>query len=70
MKEVIGPIIDSSTARLKAIHSHQPPQSQKDIKDILSDTTGSDFQVFQEKRESIIKTIAAGMFIFGYNFWT
>ncbi|XP_039763474.1 uncharacterized protein LOC120636190 isoform X1 [Pararge aegeria] len=62
VKEVIGPIIDSSTARLKAIHSHQPPQSQEDIKDILSDTSGTDFQVFQEKRDSIIKTIAAGVF--------
>nr|QHN70677.1 tan [Limenitis arthemis astyanax] len=62
IKEVIGPIIDSSTSRLKVIHSHVPPQCKKDVKDILSDTTGTDFQVFQDKKDSIIKTIAAGVF--------
>ncbi|XP_047543774.1 uncharacterized protein LOC125075944 isoform X1 [Vanessa atalanta] len=62
VKEVIGPIIDSSTFRLKIIHDHAPPHTQKDIKDILSDTSGVEFQVFQEKKDSIIKTIAAGIF--------
>ncbi|XP_023940998.2 uncharacterized protein LOC112047923 [Bicyclus anynana] len=62
LKEVIGPIIDSSTARLKAIHAHPTPKTQKDIKDILSDTSGTDFQVFQEKKDTVIKTIAAGLF--------
>lgn len=62
IKEVIGPIIDSSASRLKVIHGYPPPQSQNDVKDILSDTSGTDFQVFQEKKESIIKTIAAGLF--------
>lgn len=60
VKEVIGPIIDSSTHRMSIIHSHTTPHDQKDIKNILSDTTGTDFQVFQEKRDSIIKTIAVG----------
>lgn len=60
VKEVIGPIIDSSTHRMSIIHSHNTPHDQKDIKNILSDTTGTDFQVFQEKRDAIIKTIAAG----------
>ncbi|CAG9558673.1 unnamed protein product [Danaus chrysippus] len=62
VKEVIGPIIDSSTARLKAIHAHPPPENGKDLKNILSDVSGQDFQVFQEKKDSIIKTIAAGLF--------
>ncbi|CAH2097884.1 unnamed protein product [Euphydryas editha] len=62
IKEVIGPIIDSSTCRLKIIDSHTPPHDQNDVKDILSDTTGTDFQVFQEKKDSVIKTIATGIF--------
>lgn len=62
VKEVIGPIIDSSTHRMSIIHSHNTPHDQKDIKNILSDTTGTDFQVFQEKRDAIIKTIAVGLF--------
>ncbi|XP_026758383.2 uncharacterized protein LOC113517846 isoform X2 [Galleria mellonella] len=68
--EVIGPIIDSSESRLEAIHKHQPPQSRRDVTDILSDTTGKSFQVFQEKPESIIQTIAAGIFDLEQKTWS
>ncbi|XP_038216136.1 acyl-coenzyme A:6-aminopenicillanic-acid-acyltransferase 40 kDa form isoform X1 [Zerene cesonia] len=62
LKEVDGPIIDSSNARLEAIFKHPTPKTRDDLQDILSDTTRQDFQVFQEKDDSIIKTIAAGVF--------
>ncbi|XP_041987165.1 uncharacterized protein LOC121738947 isoform X2 [Aricia agestis] len=70
LKEVIGPIIDSSNARLETIHSHPVPKSDSDIKNILSDTENKEFQVFQEKTDSIIKTIAAGLFDLNKMTWS
>ncbi|KAL0851846.1 hypothetical protein ABMA28_000145 [Loxostege sticticalis] len=68
--EVIGPIIDSSAARLEIIHSYPPPKSRKHIQDILSDQTGKEFTVFQTKPEAIIKTIAAGVFDLDKRTWS
>ncbi|XP_049884915.1 uncharacterized protein LOC126379941 isoform X2 [Pectinophora gossypiella] len=62
VKEVIGPIIDSSKERLRTIHAHAPPLARADIADVLSDDSGTTFQVFQHKPDSVIKTIAAGIF--------
>ncbi|KOB67317.1 NBAD hydrolase [Operophtera brumata] len=59
---VIGKIIDSSEWRLATIRSHPPPQSRRDVADILSDTSGEEFRVFQDQQDAIIKTIAAGIF--------
>nr|XP_013189462.1 unnamed protein product [Amyelois transitella] len=68
--EVIGLIIDSSEYRLKKIHSHAPPQTRRDVEDILSDSSGKDFNVFQERPESVIKTIAAGIFDLDKKTWS
>ncbi|XP_059055166.1 beta-alanyl-dopamine/carcinine hydrolase [Achroia grisella] len=68
--EVIGPIIDSSESRLEAIHKYKPPQSRGEVVDILSDTAGKKFQVFQEKPDSIIQTIAAGIFDLDQRTWS
>ncbi|KAM3956888.1 LOW QUALITY PROTEIN: C45 family peptidase tan [Aphomia sociella] len=68
--EVMGPIIDSSEYRLKVIHKYRPPQSRREVMNILSDSTGKAFQVFQEKPDSIIKTIAAGIFDLDKRTWS
>ncbi|XP_053623646.1 beta-alanyl-dopamine/carcinine hydrolase isoform X2 [Plodia interpunctella] len=70
IKEVIGLIIDSSESRLKTIHSYAPPQSRRDIEDILSDTSGTTFHVFQDRADSVIKTIAAGIFDLDKKTWS
>ncbi|CAG9789010.1 unnamed protein product [Diatraea saccharalis] len=67
--EVVGPIIDSSAARLEAIHAHPIPKNRKDIENILSDQTGKSFTVFQD-RDTIIKTIAAGVFDLAKRTWS
>ncbi|CAK1554039.1 unnamed protein product [Leptosia nina] len=69
LKEVDGPIIDSSNARLDAIYKHPKPKNREDLQNILSDTSRQDFQVFQEKEDSEIKTIAAGIFDLGEKTW-
>ncbi|CAH4038991.1 uncharacterized protein LOC123718519 isoform X1 [Pieris brassicae] len=69
LKEVDGPIIDSSNARLDAIYKHPKPKTREDLQNILSDTSRQDFQVFAEQEESIIKTIAAGIFDLGEKTW-
>ncbi|XP_075990771.1 C45 family peptidase tan isoform X2 [Anticarsia gemmatalis] len=68
--EVIGLIIDSSVHRLETIHSYPTPRNRKDIAEILSDTNGTDFQLFQEKPDSVIKTIAAGIFDLDKRTWS
>lgn len=67
IKEVIGAIIDSSEARMKAVSSHPPPKSRDDVADLISDTSGTEFQVFQNKPDTVIKTIAAGNFRYKSN---
>lgn len=62
VENVIGKIIDSSEWRLTTIRSHPPPQSKRDVADILSDTSGAEFRVFQDQPDAIIKTIAAGKY--------
>lgn len=68
--EVTGLIIDSSVARLKTIHAHQTPKNRRDIAAIISDTTGEKYQVFSQKDEAIIKTIAAGIFDLDKRTWS
>lgn len=61
--EVIGPIIDSSKARLELLRQHGKSTSRTDVSDALSITSGKEFTVFQKKPDSIIKTIAAGKYL-------
>ncbi|KAJ2954160.1 hypothetical protein O0L34_g2389 [Tuta absoluta] len=68
--EVIGPIIDSSKARLQAIGAHVPPRNRCDVQDTLSDRSGADFQVFQNKDNTVIKTITAGIFDLEQGTWS
>ncbi|KAL4717824.1 hypothetical protein ACJJTC_000973 [Scirpophaga incertulas] len=70
ISEVTGPIIDSSAARLEAIHAHPTPKNRKDIEDILSDQTGKNFTVFQDRVDMVIKTIAAGVFDLDNKTWS
>ncbi|VVC86170.1 uncharacterized protein LOC126978819 isoform X2 [Leptidea sinapis] len=70
LKEVNGPIIDSSNARLEAIYKHRSPKNRDDIQNILSDTSRQDFHVFQDQKESVIKTIAAGVFDLEKKTWS
>lgn len=68
--EVTGQLVDSSVARLKTIHAHPLPQNRKDIAEILSDTSGPEFRLFQEKTDDVIKTIAAGIFDLDKHTWS
>lgn len=61
--EVIGPIIDSSKARLELLRQQEKPTTRSDIADAISITSGKQFTVFQKKPEAIIKTIAAGKYL-------
>lgn len=58
-----GRIIDSSLWRIKTIHSYPTPRNRKDVAEILSDTNGTEFQLFQERPDDVIKTIAAGILL-------
>ncbi|XP_017884388.1 uncharacterized protein LOC108627587 [Ceratina calcarata] len=61
--EVGGLIIDSSVKRMEAICKHPPAKSRQDVINMLSDQTGEDYRVYQEKDENDpVKTIATGIF--------
>ncbi|KAI8431265.1 hypothetical protein MSG28_001292 [Choristoneura fumiferana] len=68
--EVIGPIIDSSVARLSAINHHKPPTNRRDVAAILSDTSGKTFTVWQGRPDTIIKTITTGIFDLDKRSWS
>ncbi|KAJ0183947.1 hypothetical protein K1T71_000370 [Dendrolimus kikuchii] len=68
--EVTGMIVDSSKARLKAIHAHPPPKNRRDIASIISDTTGEEYPVFSQEENAVIKTIAAGIFDLDKRTWS
>ncbi|XP_013133546.1 PREDICTED: uncharacterized protein LOC106099525 isoform X1 [Papilio polytes] len=70
VQEVTGDIIDSSVTRMKAIHSHAPPRSRRDIESVLSDTTYKDYPVFQTRLDAPIQTIAAGIFDMSARTWS
>ncbi|CAB3226495.1 unnamed protein product [Arctia plantaginis] len=67
--EVKGDIIQSSLARMKAIQEYSKPQTRKDVAEMLSDTSGKDYKVFQEGIAPIM-TIAAGIFDVDKRSWS
>lgn len=67
--EVIGPIIDSSAARLEALNSYNTPEKRRNIETMLSDQSEKKYIVFQDRDEANIKTIAAGIFDLNEGTW-
>lgn len=67
--EVIGLIIDSSAARLESLYAHPTPKCRSDLENMISDQSGKEFTVFQNKDNSVIKTIAVGIFDLENNTW-
>lgn len=61
--EVDGVIIPSSDHRMTAILRHPKPKTRREIIDILSDQTGTEYRVYQEfGPDDYVKTIATGIF--------
>lgn len=61
--EVDGLIVDSSIKRMATICNHPPAKCRQDVINILSDQTGDDYRVYQEKdKDDPVKTIATGRF--------
>ncbi|GBP87596.1 hypothetical protein EVAR_99651_1 [Eumeta japonica] len=70
VEEVRGPIILSSLARLKTIHSYATPTARAQIAKILSDTSGPDYRVFESRKNRRVLTIAAGIFDLESRTWS
>ncbi|XP_063633091.1 beta-alanyl-dopamine/carcinine hydrolase isoform X3 [Cydia splendana] len=68
--EVVGMIVDSSMARLCAIQKHAPPQTRRDVADILSDAEGKTYSVWQNRPDAVVKTIATGIFDLEKRTWS
>lgn len=61
VKEVTGPIIDSSNERLEVFARFAKPKTTEDVIDMLGDQTGKNHTVFRENGENeFIKTVAVG----------
>ncbi|XP_011549615.3 isopenicillin-N N-acyltransferase isoform X1 [Plutella xylostella] len=70
LTEVRGPIIDSSVARLSMIHGHAKPTSKGDVENIISDISGKEFRVFEDRKTAQVKTICAGIFDLDQRSWS
>lgn len=66
IKEVTGPIIDSSNARHEVFTQLGKPKTKADAINILGDQSGKIHTVFRDGDDEFVKTIAVGANIFRY----